>query len=153
MNALFQKSKDNPHPRLLSFPNLFSIRIWNGTIGLVEARIKVFEDLAGKVYFEGSDARIFLRTKINWSSNADYPLGSKERTIAISQLSADPFDRKVHWAKLCEKLNQQAFVRIHRSFMINLFKIGSRSENHVEWRKNPPDWQAIQGGIYYADGE
>jgi DNA-binding LytR/AlgR family response regulator len=133
-DATFQKAKDTHPFAFISKP--FSNQNLERTIALVEERIKgASKDLAGESIFqEGHDDRIFIRNqnKLIKVMLDDILWVEAERNYCNITTSQQTFLIVSSLSKLCEKMNQKQFVRIHRSFMINFSKLEAVSENHIE---------------------
>jgi DNA-binding LytR/AlgR family response regulator len=133
-DATFQKAKDTHPFAFISKP--FSNQNLERTIALVEERIKnsPIERSEEGTFHEVQEDRIFIRNQnklikvilddILWvEAERNY---CKIITIQQAFLIVSPLN------KLCEKMDQKQFVRIHRSFMVNFSKLEAVAENHVE---------------------
>jgi len=133
-DATFHKAKETHPFAFISKP--FSNQNIERTIALVEERIKNsrIEGSEEEIFHEAQEDRIFIRNQnklikvmlddILWvEAERNY---CKIITFQQAFLIVSPLN------KLCEKIDQKRFVRIHRSFMINFSKLEAVAETHVE---------------------
>jgi DNA-binding LytR/AlgR family response regulator len=133
-DATFKQAKDTHPFAFISKP--FSNQNLERTIALVEERIKGNSKKIAEesIFQEGIEDRIFIRNQnklikvmlddILWvEAERNY---CKIITFQQAFLIVSPLN------KLCEKMDQKQFVRIHRSFMVNFSKLEAVAESHVE---------------------
>jgi len=133
-DATFQKAKETHPFAFISKP--FTKQNLERTIALVEERIKESPtNLATEdTFFDAQEDRVFIRNQsklikvmledILWvEADRNY---CKITTAQQTYLIVSPLN------KLCEKMDQKRFVRIHRSFMVNFSKLEAVAESHVE---------------------
>ncbi len=133
-DATFQKAKEAQPFAFISKP--FSKQNLERTIALVDERVKE----STKKYspedtlIDSQEDRIFIRNQnkmikvmledILWvEAERNY---CKINTAEQSFLIVSPLN------KLCERMDQKRFIRIHRSFMINFSKLDAVSDGNVE---------------------
>lgn len=135
-DATFQKAKETHPFAFISKP--FSKQNLERTIALVEERIKKNPaDISSMdTSVEAQEDRIFIRSQnklikvmldeILWvEAERNY---CKIITTQQSYTIVSPLN------KLCEKIDQKRFVRIHRSFMVNFSKLEAVADSHVEFK-------------------
>jgi DNA-binding LytR/AlgR family response regulator len=133
-DTTFLKAKETHPFAFISKP--FSKQNLLRTIALVEERIKESPAnlSAEDTLIESQEDRIFIRNQnklikvmlddILWvEADRNY---CKITTIQQAYLIVSPLN------KLCEKMDQKRFVRIHRSFMVNFSKLEAIADSHVE---------------------
>ncbi len=133
-DATFQKAKDTHPFAFISKP--FSNQNLERTIALVEERIKgTSKKIAEESIFqEGQEDRIFIRNqnKLIKVMLDDILWVEAERNYCKITTTQQAFLIVSPLNKLCEKMDQKRFVRIHRSFMVNFSKLEAVAETHVE---------------------
>ncbi|RAI90179.1 LytR/AlgR family response regulator transcription factor [Algoriphagus yeomjeoni] len=133
-DATFQKAKETQPFAFISKP--FSKLNLERTIALVEERIKenTSKYSSEDTLVDAQEDRIFIRNQnkmikvmlddILWvEAERNY---CKIITMQQSFLIVSPLN------KLCERMDQKRFVRIHRSFMINFSKLDAVTDSSVE---------------------
>lgn len=133
-DATFEKAKETHPFAFISKP--FTKKNLERTIALVEERIKENPTNTSSVetLVDAHEDRIFIRNQnrlikvmlddILWvEAERNY---CKIITNQQSYLIVSPLN------KLCEKIDQKRFIRIHRSFMVNFSKLDAVADSHVE---------------------
>ncbi|MEB2783847.1 LytR/AlgR family response regulator transcription factor [Algoriphagus persicinus] len=133
-DATFQKAKETHPFAFISKP--FTKQNLERTIALVEERIKENPSNLSSMetFVDSHEDRIFIRNQnrlikvmlddILWvEAERNY---CKIITIQQSYLIVSPLN------KLCEKIDQKCFIRIHRSFMVNFSKLDAVTDSSVE---------------------
>lgn len=133
-DATFQKAKETHPFAFISKP--FTKQNLERTIALVEERINKspldFSSMESSL--AAHEDRIFVRNQnrlikimlvdILWvEAERNY---CKIITAQQSYLVVSPLN------KLCEKIDQRIFIRIHRSYMVNFSKLDAVADSHVE---------------------
>jgi DNA-binding LytR/AlgR family response regulator len=133
-DATFQKAKDTHPFAFISKP--FSNQNLERTIALVEKRIKGNSKKIAEesIFQEGQEDRIFIRNqnKLIKVMLDDILYVEAERNYCKITTTQQAFLIVSPLNKLCEKMDQKRFVRIHRSFMVNFSKLEAVAETHVE---------------------
>ncbi|MEB2777058.1 response regulator [Algoriphagus sp. D3-2-R+10] len=133
-DVTFEKAKETHPFAFISKP--FTKKNLERTIALVEERIKENPTNTSSVetLVDAHEDRVFIRNQnrlikvmlddILWvEAERNY---CKIITIQQSYLIVSPLN------KLCEKIDQKRFIRIHRSFMVNFSKLDAVADSHVE---------------------
>ncbi|GAA0877458.1 hypothetical protein GCM10009119_04260 [Algoriphagus jejuensis] len=133
-DATFQKAKETSPYAFI--PKPFSKLNLERTIALVEERIK---ENTGEIsheepFYDAKEDRIFIRNqnKLVKVMLEDILWVEAERNYCKINTSLQAYTIVSPLNKLCEKIDQKRFVRIHRSFMVNFSKLEAVADSHVE---------------------
>lgn len=133
-DVTFQKAKETQPFAFISKP--FSKLNLERTIALAEERIKGEFSASGSAdtLVDAHEDRIFIRNQNRLVKVMldDILWVEAERNYCkiITSMQAHTIVSPLN--KLCEKIDQKRFIRIHRSFMVNFSKVEAVVESHVE---------------------
>ncbi|MEP0714268.1 response regulator [Algoriphagus sp.] len=133
-DATFEKAKETHPFAFIAKP--FTKQNLERTIALVEERIK--ENPANISSFETAidsrEDRIFIRNqnKLIKVMLDDILWVEAERNYCKIITNQQAYTIVSPLNKLCERIDQKRFVRIHRSFMVNFSKLEAVADSHVE---------------------
>ncbi|MCH6235846.1 LytR/AlgR family response regulator transcription factor [Cognataquiflexum rubidum] len=133
-DASFTKAKETHPFAFIAKP--FKKLDLERTIALVEEKIKEKnqEILSNETSFEYQEDRIFIRSqnKLIKVLLDEILYIEAERNYCNIFLSNLTYLIVSPLSKLCEKMDQKSFIRIHRSYVVNFSKLDAVADSHVE---------------------
>lgn len=133
-DATFQKAKETHPFAFISKP--FTKQNLERTIAIVEERIKEKPVVISSMETSSdtNEDRIFIRNqnKLIKVMLDDILWVEAERNYCKIITSQQTYTIVSPLNKLCEKMDQKRFIRIHRSFMVNFSKLEAVADSHVE---------------------
>lgn len=133
-DATFHKAKETHPFAFISKP--FTKQNLERTIALVEERIKKnpAEISSMETSVDSQADRVFIRSqnKLIKVMLDDILWVEAERNYCKIITSQQAYTIVSPLNKLCEKIDQKRFIRIHRSFMVNFSKLEAVADSHVE---------------------
>jgi DNA-binding LytR/AlgR family response regulator len=133
-DATFNIAKETKPFAFISKP--FTKQNLERTIALAEERLSKneFPNEVEDNFVEAKEDRIFIRNKNKLIKVMldDILWVEAERNYSKIITSQQPYLIVSTLTKLCEKLDQKKFIRIHRSFMVNFSKLEAVTDSNVE---------------------